>query len=55
MNDCVGSGEVSVSSSGDQAAHCKEGGKKKRNLPGMPGKFLKFLINTTIMLQFQTS
>ncbi|PHU25034.1 Protein indeterminate-domain 1 [Capsicum chinense] len=36
MNDCVGSGEVSVSSSGDQAAHCKEGGKKKRNLPGMP-------------------
>ncbi|TMX01878.1 hypothetical protein EJD97_023304 [Solanum chilense] len=36
MNDCVGSGEVSVLSSGDQAAPCKEAAKKKRNLPGMP-------------------
>lgn len=36
MNDCVGSGEVSVLSSGDQTAPCKEAAKKKRNLPGMP-------------------
>ncbi|MCE3049254.1 hypothetical protein HAX54_044474 [Datura stramonium] len=36
MNDCAGSGEASVSSSGDQAAPSKEAGKKKRNLPGMP-------------------
>ncbi|KAG5621139.1 hypothetical protein H5410_006357 [Solanum commersonii] len=36
MNDCAGSGEVSVLSSGDQAAPCKEAAKKKRNLPGMP-------------------
>ncbi|KAK6796679.1 hypothetical protein RDI58_004380 [Solanum bulbocastanum] len=36
MNDCAGSGEVNVLSSGDQAAPCKEAAKKKRNLPGMP-------------------
>ncbi|KAH0717248.1 hypothetical protein KY285_013279 [Solanum tuberosum] len=36
MNDCAGSGEVSVLSSGEQAAPCKEAAKKKRNLPGMP-------------------
>ncbi|XP_055804478.1 zinc finger protein ENHYDROUS-like [Solanum dulcamara] len=36
MNDCAGSGEASVSASGDQAAPCKEAAKKKRNLPGMP-------------------
>lgn len=40
MNDCVGSGEVSVLSSGDQTAPCKEAAKKKRNLPGMPGKLI---------------
>lgn len=36
MNDSTGSGEASVSSSGNQAAPQKELGKKKRNLPGMP-------------------
>lgn len=36
MNDSTGSGEASVSSSGNQAVPQKEYGKKKRNLPGMP-------------------
>ncbi|MCD7465611.1 hypothetical protein HAX54_001626 [Datura stramonium] len=36
MNDSTGSGEASVSSSGNQAVPQKESGKKKRNLPGMP-------------------
>lgn len=32
------SGEASVSSSGDQTAPLSTTTKKKRNLPGMPGK-----------------
>ncbi|CAN4080030.1 unnamed protein product [Withania somnifera] len=36
MNDSTGSGEASVSSSGNRAVPQKELGKKKRNLPGMP-------------------
>lgn len=40
MNDSTGSGEASVSSSGNQAVPQKESGKKKRNLPGMPGKIM---------------
>ncbi|XP_009590472.1 zinc finger protein GAI-ASSOCIATED FACTOR 1 [Nicotiana tabacum] len=36
MNDSTGSGEVSVSSSGNQVPPQKESAKKKRNLPGMP-------------------
>nr|GMD51952.1 protein indeterminate-domain 2-like [Ipomoea batatas] len=36
VNDSTGSGEASVSSSGNQAAPPKATSKKKRNLPGMP-------------------
>nr|GMD54118.1 Protein indeterminate-domain 1 [Ipomoea batatas] len=36
VNDSTGSGEASVSSSGNQAAPPKAASKKKRNLPGMP-------------------
>ncbi|XP_060193010.1 zinc finger protein GAI-ASSOCIATED FACTOR 1-like [Lycium barbarum] len=36
MNDSTGSGEASVSSSGNQTVPQNESGKKKRNLPGMP-------------------
>ncbi|KAF3664293.1 Protein indeterminate-domain 1 [Capsicum annuum] len=36
MNDSTGSGEASVSSSGNQVVPQKELVKKKRNLPGMP-------------------
>nr|AAG01127.1 BAC19.12 [Solanum lycopersicum] len=36
MNDSTGSGEASVSSSGNQVVPLKESAKKKRNLPGMP-------------------
>jgi hypothetical protein len=38
MNDSTASGEASASSSGNQAAPPKPAAKKKRNLPGMPGK-----------------
>lgn len=46
MSDCAGSGEASVSASGDKAAPCKEAAKKKRNLPGMPGKLINFAISS---------
>lgn len=38
MNDSTASGEASASSSGNQPAPPKSAVKKKRNLPGMPGK-----------------
>lgn len=50
MSDCAGTGEASVSASGDKAAPCKEAAKKKRNLPGMPGKLINFAVNTITMI-----
>lgn len=47
MNDSTASGEASVSSSGDQMAP-KKAEKKKRNLPGMPGRFFHVAHNLCI-------
>ena len=47
-NSSTASGEASVSSSGNQSQPPKPTAKKKRSLPGMPGKINKENIYTPI-------